>query len=416
MIQRILRLSVRVVLLAAAVCGGVLAQSPPRPPDPQGNPKLDFDKVNAGRMLIDPYSYWAQPYSYYYFHHIDQLPKQRLDWVRKPAAAFALKEPASPFDASYTVNGRSWPLEEYLTQADVTGFLILKDNQIIYEKYLHGATRTDRFISFSMEKSITSVLVGVAIDEGRIKSVDEPVTNYLPDLKETAYKDVTLKNLLQMASGIRYDEMYQNPESDIHRVIWAWVRGDESFHAIAKSFGMREPERKPGTMFDYQSIDTQVLTEALVAATTTPYQQYAEARLWKKIGAESDAFIFQSEKQPETCGFGCYNATGRDWARFALMAMNYGQLGGTRVVSEQWMRDSTTAPAFGNGYGYQWWLNANSPDHAFRASGIYGQTIYINPVKHVVIVQLSARPTPSGGGGRGGPPTPFDAIAEKLSQ
>ena len=99
------------------------------------------------------------------------------------------------------------------------------------------------------------------------------------------------------------------------------------------------------------------------------------------------------------------------------MAMSYGALGGTRIVSDKWMRDSTTAPAFGNGYGYQWWLNANSPDRAFRAVGIYGQTIYINPTKHVVIVQLSARPTPSGGGGgRGGPPTPFDAIAEKIAQ
>jgi CubicO group peptidase (beta-lactamase class C family) len=414
MSQRILRHSARVALLVVTVYGVLLAQSPSRPPDPTSDPKLDFDKVNAGRMLIDPYSYWAQPYSYYYFHHMDRVPKQRLDRVRKPATAFALQEPSKPFEATYGVNGRTWPLDEYLTQADVTGFLILKDNQILFEKYLHGATKTDRFVSFSMEKSITSVLVGVAIGEGAIKSVDDPVTTYLPDLKGTAYKDVTVKNLLQMATGIRYDEQYQNADSDIHRVVRAWIRGDESFHAIAKSFGMREPERKPGTQFDYQSIDTQVLTELLVAATRTKYHQYAEAKLWQKIGAESDAFIFQSEKQPETCGFGCFDATGRDWARFGLMAMNYGQLGGTRVVSDSWMRESTTAPSFGNGYGYQWWLNANSPDRAFRASGIYGQTIYINPAKHVVIVQLSARSTPSGGG-RGLPPVPFDALAEKIS-
>jgi CubicO group peptidase (beta-lactamase class C family) len=198
-------------------------------------------------------------------------------------------------------------------------------------------------------------------------------------------------------------------------VVWGWIRGDESFHEMARSFGMREPERQPGTEFDYQSIDTQVLAEVLEEVTKTRLNQYAEAKLWKKIGAQADAYIFQHEKQPETCGFGCFNATARDWARFGLMAMNYGELGGTRVVSDKWMRESTTAPSFGNGYGYQWWLNANSPDRAFRAVGIYGQTIYINPAKRVVIVQLSARAAPSGGIGRGGPPTPFDAIAERVS-
>jgi CubicO group peptidase (beta-lactamase class C family) len=407
---------VRLGMACAAVGAVVAAQS--------DNPKLDFDKVNEGRMLIDPYSYWQQPYSYYYFHHIDQIPKQRLDWVRKPATPFTLKEPTGTFEPTYTVNGQTWSLDEYLKQADVTGFLILKDDQIVYEKYLHGAVPDDRFISFSMHKSITSVLVGVAVSEGRIKSVDDPVTNYLPELKNTTYKDVTIKNLLQMATGVRYDEEYRNPTSDVHRVVYAWIRGDESFLSMIAAFAAREPERKPGTQFDYQSIDTQVLSAVLAKVVGMPVHQYTEEKLWKKIGAQSDAFIFQSEKQPDTCGFGCFNATVRDWARFGLMAMNYGQIGGTRIVDDRWIRDSTTPPSYNNGYGYQWWLNANSPDRAFRAVGIYGQTIYINPAKHVVVVQLSARPSPSGGGGggrgRGGPaatpvpPVPFDAIAAKL--
>jgi CubicO group peptidase (beta-lactamase class C family) len=396
-----------VLLLCVTVCVVCTAQDV--------NPRLDFDRVNQGRMLIDPYSYWSQPYSYYYFHHMDQVPNQRLDWVRKPSTPFRLKEPAGTFDPTYTVNGETWQLDDYLKQADVTGFIVLKDDQIVYEKYLHGATPDDRFISFSMHKSITSVLVGVAVAEGRIKSIDDPVTNYLTDLKNTNYKDVTIRNLLHMATGIRYDEEYRNDTSDVHRLVYAWIRGDESFRSLMAAFGAREPERKPGTQFDYQSIDTQVLSEVLAATVGMPVHKYAEEKLWKKIGAQSDAFIFQSAKQPETCGFGCFNATARDWARFGLMAMNYGEIGGTRIVDEQWMRDSTTAPSFGNGYGYQWWLTPNSPDRAFRALGIYGQTIYVNPAKRVVIVNLSARAAPSGGNRRGGPPMPFDAIAAKLA-
>src|SRR5688572_7285794 len=202
---------IRIGVLGVAACIGVGAQD--------ANPRLDFDKVNQGRMLIDPYSYWSQPYSYYYFHHMDQVPKQRLDWVRKPEAPFKLKEPTGTFEPTYTVNGQTWHLDEYFKQADVTGFVVLKDDQIVYERYLHGAAADDRFISFSMHKSITSVLIGVAIAEGRIKSVDDPVTNYLTDLKNTNYRNVTVRNLLQMATGIRYDEEYRNETSDVHRLV-----------------------------------------------------------------------------------------------------------------------------------------------------------------------------------------------------
>ena len=380
----------------------------------QGDPKLDFDRVTAGTLLVDPYSYWQQPYNFYYFRNMDKVPNQRIDWLRKPDRPFPLKAPSAPYQPTYTIDGRTWSLDEYLDERDVMAFVVLKDDQIVLEKYLHGAGPEDRFISFSVGKSVTSVLVGVAMDEGKIDSVDDPVTKYLPSLAGTAYDGVTLENVLQMATGVRYDESYLEPDSDIHRVITALIRGDETFHDIALSLGAREPERKPGTAFDYQSIDTQVLTHILETATGTSLSAYAEEKLWQKLGAERDAFYFQSERQTETCGFACFNATARDYARFALMAMNRGELGGTRIVSEQWMRDSTTAPAFADNYGYQWWLNRNSADRAFRAVGIYGQTLYINPAKRVVIVQFSARPRASGGGG-GGAPTPFDAIAEQVT-
>lgn len=377
----------------------------------QPAPALDFEKVDPHKMLTDPYSYWSQPYNFYYFHHMDRIPNQRLDWVRKPSRRFPLKEASGPFAVTYTANGKTHSLDDYLQQGDVLGFIVLKDDQIVYEKYLHDAVPADRFLSMSIGKSLVSVLIGIAIEEGKIHSVDDPVLQYLPYLKDSAYKDTTLKNLLQMASGIEFNEDYLDPKADVHRLVFDIIRGGEAFKEIAVSL---KAERKPGTAFHYQSINTQMLGLVLEKATGAPLHKYAEEKLWKKIGTESDAFFYESEHQPEICAFACFNATLRDYARFGLMAMNYGTLGGTKVVSEAWMRESTTAPAFNPGYGYQWWLNANGPDRAFRAIGIYGQTIYINPVKHVVIAQFRAAAKPSGAGVQA-LGNPFDAIAAKLA-
>ena len=384
-------------------------------------PSLDFDKVDPRRMLIDSYSYWSQPYSFYFFHHMDKIPHQRLDWVRKPARSFALREPQHPFSLSYTVNGKTSTLDEYLEQADVQGFLVLKDDRVIFEKYLHGASGADRFVSMSVEKSIVSVLFGTAVDEGKINVVD-PVTKYLPDLAGGAYKDCSIKDLLQMASGIEFNEDYLDPNADVHRLLFDLIKGGEPFHQIAVGI---KSERKPGTAFHYQSINTQILGEILEKVTGMPLNKYAEERLWKKIGAQSDAFIYESEKQPEICAFGCFNATLRDYARFGLMAMHSGELG-KRVVSEAWMRESLMPPSFNpprmdgktgrpiTGYGYQWWLLPGE-DHAFQAVGIYAQNIYVNPAKHVVIAQFSSLPKPSGGGSRA-IGRPHDAIVEKLAE
>jgi len=375
-------------------------------------PKLNFDKVDPHKMLTDPYSYWSHPYNYYYFHHMDKIPNQRLDWIHKSSHVFRLKEPTAAFALNYTANDKTYSLDDYLQQGDVLGFIVMKDDQIVYEKYLHDAAPEDRFLSMSISKSVVSVLFGVALEEGKIHSVDDPVVQYLPYLKDSAYKDASLKNLLQMASGIEFNEDYLDPKADIHRVIFDLIRGGEPFKETAVAL---KSERRPGTAFHYQSINTQMLGLVLEKVTGTPLNKYAEEKLWKKIGAQSDAFFYESKNQPEICAFGCFNATLRDYARFGLMAMNYGTLGGTRVVSDAWMHESTSAPAFNAGYGYQWWLTPNNPDHPFRAIGIYGQTVYINPAKHVVIAQFRALPKPSGGM-PGIPPSPFDAVVAKVAQ
>jgi CubicO group peptidase (beta-lactamase class C family) len=305
--------------------------------------------------------------------------------------------------ASYTYANQQHTLDEYFVRNYVVGFVVLHDNQVLLEKYFHGADRESRFLSNSVSKSFTSVLVGAAIAEGKIKSVDDPVVKYLPWLRDSGYHDTTIKNLLEMASGVKFDEQYTNPDADISRYVSALLHGEPSFHNLALSI---KAKVKPGTKFEYQTINTQVLGMTLEAATGQTLNHYAEEKLWSKIGPEGDAFLFRSTRQAQMCAGSALNVRLRDYARFGLMAMYGGTLGVLQVVPEAWIKTSTQPqekvlqprPNGPNdhqnfGYGYQWWLLYDD-DGSFAALGIYGQTIYVNPKRHVVIVQTAAWPEP----------------------
>lgn len=403
------------LFLFVAVSPTIAADSPP--------PPIDIQKLDPGRILFDKHSFMTQPASFYYFHNMDKLGFQQ-DWVRKPDHAYPLRETSTPFSVSYTYRGQPYSLDNYYLRSSVLGFLVLKDDQIIVEKYFHGAYGDSRFISNSMAKSVLSVLIGVAIGEGKIGSVEDPVEKYVPALSASGYHGVRIKDALQMATGVKFDEDYLKPSADVHRLVAALVRGDESFEALAASI---KSKTRPGTAFEYQSINTEVLGLVLEAATREPLYEYTEEKLWKKIGAQSDAFFYRSKRQPDVCAFGCLNSTLRDYARFGLMAMQGGKIGNTRVVSEAWIHESTTPdapflkpkPDLKNdvtriGYQYQWWIPYGS-DGAFVAMGIYGQMIYVNPAKHVVIVQASAWQEPDTDSQWDESLKCFDAIVRKLA-
>jgi CubicO group peptidase (beta-lactamase class C family) len=381
-------------LLSAGLvlCLSALAQAPG---------KIDVSKMDPARLLVDKYSYMAQPYSFYYFHHMDKLGF-RTDRIRKGERVFPLREPDKPFSFEYTYRGRRLSLDDYFKNNFVTSFLVLHNDQILVEKYFHDADQNSRFVSQSLSKSIVSILIGAAAEEGSIKSIEDPVTQYLPYLSESGYCNVTVKNLLQMATGVDYSENYRDPKSGAALIGAALLRGKPSFKEYAQS--IRPTKTSPGTKFDYQSINTQVLGLLLEKVTGRRLNQYAQERLWKKIGAQSDAFFYQSKNQPDTCAFACFNATVRDYARVGLMMLQGGKLGQERVVSRAWVHDSTTPDAAylkpnpggsggGFGYAYQWWIPPGN-EGAFEGQGIYGQCIYVNPARHVVIVQTSAWPEP----------------------
>ena len=382
-----------VMRLLLAVFLGVQLAAPAQSPQ-----KIDVNRMNSTDILLDKHSYANQPQSFYYFHHMDELGL-RIYWVRRASLVYPLSEPRGGFSIRYTFHGKEYSLDDYLQRNFVTGILVLHDDQIVFEKYLHGADQNSRFVSMSVSKSIVSILVGAAVADGKIKSIDDPVTKYLAYLSASGYRDVTIQQVLEMASAVDYNEDYGDPNSEATKLGRASISGNPSLRQYVAT--MKPTNTKPGTQFQYQSVNTQVLGLLLEQVTGERLNQYTSEELWKRIGAQSDAFFHGGKKQPDICAFACFNATVRDYARVGLMMMHGGTLGGNRAVPAQWVHDSTTPGADflkhtdepGFGYAYQWWVPEGN-DGAFEALGIYGQSIYVNPARHVVIVQTSAWPEP----------------------
>lgn len=363
---------------------------------------IQVAKMRPTGLLVDAYSYMSPPFNAYYFHNIDKLGF-RLDTVRREGPVLPLAPATAPFTISYTVNGKSHTLDEYYSQNHVTGFLVLRDTSIILERYFHGATAESRFVSQSISKSLVAVLVGIAVDLRLIDSVNEQVTRYLPELASSGYRGVTIKNVLQMATGVGYSENYQDSTSGAARIGAALITGTPAFRDFVAS--MPPTATPPGTKFEYQSVNTQLLGMLVEKASGWPLHAFASTYLWEKLGAERDGWFYRAKSQQDVCAFACFNATLRDYGRFGLLMLNRGVSGGRRIISEEWVRQSTTAdapshepgtaPGGSMGYGYQWWLPPGRPG-VFQALGIYGQSIWVDPARRLVIVQTSAWPTPIG--------------------
>lgn len=360
----------------------------------QSIPTIDLNKMNPDEMSTGPYSYFIPPYSNYYFHHMDKLG-YRIDWVKRSGAVYPLKDPHTAFATTYSYKNHTYTLDQYFKRNLVIGFLILKDNQIIGEYYFHGSDQNSRFLSNSVGKSITSTLFGIALEDGKITSIDDPVIKYVPALKDSGYNRVTLKQVLEMATGIAATENASDPHSTLHQMDRSVLRGVPSFTNLLKSLAA-DPKVTPGSTFNYVSLNTEVLGLAIENATKTPFNQYLQEKIWSKIGAQSNGFLFRAKAQPDQCAFGCFNATLRDYGRFGLMMMNGGKLGDKRIVSASWVKKATSAasyatPPHGSDYGYQWWIPSGNRQ-VFQGLGVFGQILYINPIKHIVIVETSAWP------------------------
>ena len=280
------------------------------------------------------------------------------------------------------LDGASMTVDEYFTKQSVAGLLVLKDGKILYERYGLGNTEDSRWISFSVAKSVVSMLIGAAIQDGYIDSVDEKVSDYLPRLKGSSYEQSSIRNILQMASGVKWNEDYADPNSDVARATW----GTTDLYEYLRH---KPRDVKPGDVFNYNTAETNLAGTLLRSAIGNNLSIYLSEKIWKPFGMESDAVWNLTEAGGGEFGGCCINATLRDYGRLGLFALGDGRLAdGTRVLPSGWMQESTKPSKGFEGYGYFWWLK---DEGIFEASGIFGQGIYINREENIVIALHSAR-------------------------
>ena len=317
----------------------------------------------------------------------------RFNPVRQIRAGdYTLELPARRFDwsqFSYEVDGESFTLHDYMVNNHTGGVLVIKDGELLLEHYGLGNDEHTLWISFSVSKSVTSMLLGAAIKEGYIESVNDPVSDYLPRLRGSSYDAVRIRDVLQMASGVEWNEDYTDLSSDV-----ATYPSDRIID-IQRYLGTKPRVAAPGEVFNYSTAETDLVGAIVRAAIGNNLATYLENKMWKPFGMEFDANwgIHGDEGERGGC---CMNITLRDYGRIGLFALNAGVLpDGTKVLPDGWMVESST-PSRGNpGYGYLWWWNN---DETYRAQGIFGQGIYVKPESDLVIVVLSAWPVAAAGG------------------
>ena len=305
--------------------------------------------------------------------------------VKAGAAARPLPAHEKPFD---------WPrIADYLASQPATGLLIVKDGKVLAEQFQYGRAKEDRFTSFSMAKTLVGMAVGVAIADGHIAAIDDPVDKYEPELTGSAWSGVSIRHVLNMTSGVKFDETYDTPYSDIARLSRPWTRGEGSLIAELKKIAEREAA--PGKRFRYVSANTQVLAQVLAKATGKPLSDYVGERLWAPLGTEADAAWIVDPTGIEAA-YCCFSARLRDYARLGQLLMDDGMIDGKRLLPEGWVEAATTVrlrdghlqprratPYFG--YGFQTWV---FPDRlGFALLGVRGQAVFVHPSLKLIMVQ-----------------------------
>ncbi|MFG1946139.1 serine hydrolase domain-containing protein [Nonomuraea sp. NPDC048826] len=295
------------------------------------------------------------------------------DVIRPSADPVPLVNANRPLSVTYTYQGERRTLDDFLTRTKTNGFLVLRGQKIVHERYT-DASRSTRFQSWSMAKSFTSAAIGVALKEGHIRSLDDPVTRYLPELGRSGYDDVSIRNLLRMSSGTEWDE-----GKDVPKMQAAASKGLPLMPRVVR----QRPDWAPGTQFEYNSMNSYVLARVITEATGTPYHRYVEKKIWRPAGMAGTARI-SADGDGHSLGYCCIHATDRDYARFGLLYLRQGKANGKQVVPASWVKASTRPSGVNPRYGLHWWLGGGKD---FMAAGFGGQYVYVSPEHDVVIVK-----------------------------
>jgi len=331
------------------------------------------------------------------FRSMDQVFPART--VARSGPVWEFDRNPLPLPATYAYAGEERDLAAFLDRTVTTGLLVVHQGAITHEEYRLGADETSPFTSWSVAKSAISALIGIALEEGHIASPRDLIGAYVAELDGTAYGAVPIEDALTMSSGIAFDEDYERLTSDINMLfVRAMAMGQPQVEMLA---GL-ESVRAPGTFNDYVSSDTMALGLVLERATGMPVAEYLETRLWGPMGAEADAF-WSTDRQGQEFALCCLNATLRDYARFGRLYLEGGAREGRQIVPADWVAASVRpeaphlqpgdnpASSWTFGYGYKWWI-PQDPQGDFLAIGVWGQYIYIDPAREIIIVKTSVDP------------------------
>ena len=282
-------------------------------------------------------------------------------------------------------------LDTYMTAHHVAGVMVVQNGRVRLERYGLGATPETRWTSFSVAKSFTSTLVGAALRDGSIHSLDDKVTRYLPELAAGAYRDVTVRQLLTMTSGVRWNEDYVDPKSDVAMMYEG--KRQSGVPLLVTYMAPLPREVAPGERWVYKTGETDLIGILVTRATHKTLAAYLSEKIWTPYGMASDALWLKDEVDGTEAGGSGVSATLADYARLGQFLLDGGIAGGKPVLADGWLADATHKHADigvpGRGYGYQWWTYDNG---AFAGIGIFGQLLYIDPARHLVIAQMAAWP------------------------
>lgn len=325
------------------------------------------------------------------------MPKVDINTSETPSE-LPRGEKVNTVQMSYSFLDNETTVGEMLGRTATNSYMVIKDGKVVDEVYFNGYNEKDKITSWSVAKSVLSMLVGIAVEEGKIESIDDLVTKYVPTLEGSGYAGVTVKQVLQMSSGVKFNEDYTDLESDIMQLMPYLVLDSGSMDDFTATL---QNEVEPGT-FVYKSIDTQVIGMILKGAVGKSASEYLEEKIWKPLNMSSDSY-WSTDLQGNDLSFAFLNATIDDYSKLGLLALNGGDFEGTSIVPSQWLVESVTPakddlkegvadPYFG--YGYQWWIPYGATyGEEFVAMGIYGQYIYVNKKYDVVITKFSSDET-----------------------
>lgn len=360
--------------LVGVICGLTMTACAPAaaPVDP-GLPRL-----NRPSQVL----FWSQVEREAGFRAMDRITPHRIVQAGDRPRDLPVGEPLA-------IN-----VDAFMEAEKTAGLLVLQDGRVRLERYGLGFGPQQRWTSFSVAKSVTSILVGAAIHDGSIESLDAPIVRYLPELSGGAYDGVTVRQLLTMTSGVMWNEDYTDPASDVARFFEPHPTvGMDPTLAYMRGLGRTA---QPGTGWRYSTGETSLVGVLVSRATGRSLAEYLSQMIWRRYGMEADAawMIDEAGQEPGGC---CLVASLRDWGRVGQFVLDGGVAGGKSVVPNDWFQQATRKQADigepGSGYGFQWWT---SDDGTFSARGIFGQTLHIDPERKLVVVILSAWPTATG--------------------